>query len=90
MLKSFLNEVLITLLKKDSNTDVSCGTCEIVKNNYFEEHLQTTASETCSFNWTALFDNLQFWLKLVPMLWFLHHNLQFCLPILPSLLLILL
>ena len=26
----------------------SCGICEIFKNSYFEEHLRTTASETCS------------------------------------------
>ena len=27
---------------------LSCGTCEIFKNTYSEEHLRTTASETCS------------------------------------------
>ena len=26
----------------------SCGICEIFKKTYFEEHLRTTASETCS------------------------------------------
>ena len=61
-----------TLLKRDSNTDVFLWNLR----NY-EDHLiwslQTTASETCSFTWTALFSNL-----------------QFSLPILPSLLLILL
>ena len=31
---------------------------EFFKNTYFEEHMRTTASETCSFTWTASFDNL--------------------------------
>ena len=34
----------------------SCGICKIFNNTYFEEHLQTTASQTCSnFTRTALF-----------------------------------
>ena len=34
----------------------SCGICEIFKNTYFNEHLQTTVSESCSnFTRTALF-----------------------------------
>ena len=34
-----------TLLNSDSNTQIfSCTICEIFKNTYFEEHLQTTAS----------------------------------------------
>ena len=41
---------------------------------------RTTASEIRSSTWTVLLDNLQnlhFWLKLVHMLYFLYHNLQF-------------
>ena len=67
-----------------------CTIYKIFKNTYFEEHLRTTASETYSFTSTALFENLHFWLKLVHMLYFLYHNLQFRLPILASLVLILL
>ena len=33
-----------TLLKRDSNTSVSCDYCEILKTTYFEEHLRTAAS----------------------------------------------
>ena len=33
-----------TLLKLDSNTDISCETYEIFKNTYFEEHLPTDTS----------------------------------------------
>ena len=33
------------LLKRDSNTNVSCEYCEIFRNTYFEEHLQTAAFE---------------------------------------------
>ena len=44
-------------------------------NTYSEEYPQTTASEICSFTWTALFDNL--WGKLVPTLQLLYHNLPF-------------
>ena len=36
-----------TLLKRDSNTDVSCEYCEMFKNIYFEGYMQTTASEKC-------------------------------------------
>ena len=32
------------LLKRDSNTVLSCEYCEIFKNTYFEEHLRTSAS----------------------------------------------
>ena len=49
--------------------------------------LRATVSETCSFTWTAPFNNLHFWIKLAHMLQFLYHNLQFRLSILPSLLL---
>ena len=49
----------------------SCETYEIFKNIIFE--VCERLSETCSFTWSAFF-----------------NNLQFCLPILPSLLLILL
>ena len=55
-----------TLLNRDPTLVFSRGICEIFKNIYFKEHLPTTASEICSFTWTALFYN--FWLKLVPML----------------------
>ena len=35
-----------TLLKRDSNIEVfSCEICEIFKNTYFVEHLQTAASD---------------------------------------------
>ena len=48
MLESLFNKVLglrsETLLKRDSNTGVSCEICEIFKNTCFEEHLPTTAS----------------------------------------------
>ena len=33
----------VTLLKRDSNTGVSCEYCEIRKNTYFEEHMRTAA-----------------------------------------------
>ena len=33
-----------TLLKRDSNTDISSEYCKIFKNSYFEEHLLTVAS----------------------------------------------
>ena len=53
-------------------------------------NLRTNASKTISFSWAALFNNLHFWLKLIHMLQSLYiHMQQFCLPILPSLLLIL-
>ena len=48
MLESLFNEVKglrpATLLKRDSNTGVSCQYCEIFKNTYFEELLRMTAS----------------------------------------------
>ena len=34
----------ITLLKRDSNTGVSCKNCEIFKNAYLAEHLRKSAS----------------------------------------------
>ena len=34
-----------TLLKKTPAQLLSCKTCEILKNNYFEEHQWTTASK---------------------------------------------
>ena len=43
------------LLKRDSNTGVFCEHWEIFKNTYFEEHLQTAASE--SFTWTFFYMN---------------------------------
>ena len=48
----------------------------------------TTASETCSFTWTALFNNLHIWFKLIHKLSFLCHNFQFLLPILLQLVLL--
>ena len=54
-------------LRKFSTGAFLCN-LQIFKNTKFEEHLRTTASETCSFSWTSLFDNLYFWLKLVPIL----------------------
>ena len=39
-----------TLLKRDSDTGISCEICEIFKNVFFEEHLWTTAS-VVSFSW---------------------------------------
>ena len=32
------------MLKRDSNTSVSCEYCKIFENAYFEEHLGTAAS----------------------------------------------
>ena len=41
-----------TLLIRNSNRGVSCEYCEISRNTYFEEHLQTAASENCYlFSW---------------------------------------
>ena len=55
------------LLKKDSNTDIFLWNLQ-----NFSEHLiwglRTTASEICSFTWTALFNKSHFWLKLIYML----------------------
>ena len=71
MLESLYNEVgnlLKTLLKRDSNTDVSCEICEIFKNTYFEETLRKTAfidetSTECKasifLNITVLFVQMQ-------------------------------
>ena len=36
------------LIKRDSNTGISCEYCEIFKNIYFEEHLRTAASNPCN------------------------------------------
>ena len=41
----FLNIGSGTLLKRDSCTGFYCEFCEIFKNTFFTEHLQTTASE---------------------------------------------
>ena len=38
-----------TLLKRDSDTGISCEFCEIFKNTFFTEHLRTTASESPLF-----------------------------------------
>ena len=43
------------LLKRDSNTGVFCEHWESFKNTYFEEHLQTAASD--SFTWTFSYMN---------------------------------
>ena len=56
MLKSLLDRVdkfNFDKLNRDSKV-FSCGICKIFQYNYFEEHLRTTASEMCSFTWTAL------------------------------------
>ena len=82
----------LQLFKKVFPTQVfSFGIFENFKNTYFEENLWTTASETCSnFTRVALF----WWLTLLAQIGthalVLYHNLQFCLPILSSLLLMLL
>ena len=58
---------LAALLGRDSNTDVFLRNLQI-----FEEHLiwslRTPASETCSFTWIVLFNNLHFWLRFIPLL----------------------
>ena len=55
------------LLKRDSKTGVLLWNLQ-----NFNEHLiwslRTPSSETCSFTWTSLFNNLHFWLKLIHML----------------------
>ena len=44
--------------KKNQNTqENSCKFCEILKNNFFTEHLQTTAS----INWSDLLGGLPAW-----------------------------
>ena len=58
----------------------SCGVYEIFRN------LRTTASEVCCFTWSVLVNKLHFGSIDT---WFLHHNLLFRLPILPSLLMLL-
>ena len=70
----------------------SCGICEMFRNIYLflgTPIFSPMFRNTYFFIWTSLFDNLHFWMKLVPVLSFLYHNLQFRLRILPSLLLIL-
>ena len=52
------------LLEIDSNTDVFL--CDL--QDHLIWSLRTPASETCSFTWTSLFNNLGFWLKLIHML----------------------
>ena len=59
-------------IKKSLTQVFSCGIYDIFKKTYFEEHLQTIGSETCSFTCTALFDNLQCWLNLAHILQFLY------------------
>ena len=53
------------LLKIDYNTDVFPWN---LQDFYLIWSLRTPASEACSFTWTSLFNNLDFWLKLVYML----------------------
>ena len=53
------------LLKIDSNTDVFPWN---LQDFYLIWSLRTPASEACSFTWTSLFNNLDFWLKLIYML----------------------
>ena len=77
----------LQLFKKVSPTQVlSFGICEDFKNTYFEENLWTTPSETCSNFTTATLTVAQIGTYAL----ILYHNLQFRLPILPSLPLILL
>ena len=55
------------LSKRDSNTDVFLWNLQ----NFWEHliwGLRTTASETCSFTWAALFNKSHIWLKLIHML----------------------
>ena len=52
------------LLEIDSNTDVFLWNLQ----DHLIWSLRTPASETCSFTWTSLFNNLDFWLKLIHML----------------------
>ena len=60
----------------------SCGVDEIFKN------LRTTASETGCFTWSVFLNKLHFGSHIDT--WILyHHSLQFCLSILPSLLMLL-
>ena len=82
----------LQLFKKVSPTQVfSCGICENFKNTYFEENLWTTTSETCSnFTRAALFWYFTLLAQIGTYTLILYHNLQFCLPILPLLPLILL
>ena len=43
-------------IKKETLAKVfSCEFCEILKNNFFEEHLWTAASETIRFMWGGVF-----------------------------------
>ena len=43
-------------ISQDSQENTCAGLCKIFMNTYYEEHLQTTASKTCSnFIRTALF-----------------------------------
>ena len=68
--------VEVSLLTRDSNTGILMWYLRNFKNTYFEEHPRTTGSETCSFTWSCLFDNLHFWLKLVHILFYIN-NLRF-------------
>ena len=52
------------LLKIDSNTDVFLWNLQ----DHLIWSLRMPASENCSFIWTSLFNNLDFWLKLIHML----------------------
>ena len=45
----FLYKKLATLLKRDSDTGVSCEYCKVFKNTYFEEKLWVTASTASDF-----------------------------------------
>ena len=57
------NTIGLQLYSKENPTQVfSCEHCEIFKNTYFEEHLQTNASATCNFETICnqkTFPNLQ-------------------------------
>ena len=45
----FLYKKPATLLKRDSNTGLSCEYCQIFKNTYFEEQLRATALTASDF-----------------------------------------
>ena len=46
----YLVSVACNFIKKNSDTGVSCGFCEIFNSTYFEEHLWKTASENKHLN----------------------------------------
>ena len=58
VLESLFNKIAaVTLLKRHSNRVFSCEICEIFKNTYFEEQLQTRAND-CFWQCSSLVINL--------------------------------